>query len=318
MIAAVLTKPKTINLQQVQLLPVKEDEVKIKVQGCGICSSSIPLWEGREWFSYPCEPGSPGHEGWGIVEAVGDDVKLVKPGDHVAFLSFHAYAEFDIAKENALVKLPEILYDQPFPGEPLGCAMNIFYRADISKDDTVAIIGSGFLGALLCQLVKHNDARVIAISKRDYSLSIAKQFGADETISITNTWEVSNKIAEITNNKFCTRVIEATGKQEAVDIATEIVSEYGKIIIAGYHQDGLRQVNFQKWNWKAIDVINAHERDSRKYILGMEAAIEAVSQGILTPKPLFTNVLSIDELNDGFELTNTRPDGFMKAIIQFD
>src|SRR4029079_10172230 len=155
MIAAVLKKPKTITLQQVQFPSIKKDEVKIQVQGCGICSSSLPLWEGREWFSYPCEPGSPGHEGWGIVEAIGDKVRNVRVGDHVAFLSFHAYAEYDTANENSLVKLPEILYGQPFPGEPLGCAMNIFNRADISKNDTVAIIGSGFLGALLCQLVKH-------------------------------------------------------------------------------------------------------------------------------------------------------------------
>jgi len=53
MIAATITKPKTVELQTVQLPQIKEDEVKIKVQGCGICASSIPLWEGREWFSYP-------------------------------------------------------------------------------------------------------------------------------------------------------------------------------------------------------------------------------------------------------------------------
>jgi threonine dehydrogenase-like Zn-dependent dehydrogenase len=316
MIAAVLTKPKTIELQKVQLPQIKEDEVKIKVQGCGICSSSIPLWEGREWFSYPSEPGSPGHEGWGIVEAVGDNVKNIKAGDRIAFLSFHAYAEYDVANIGSLVKLPEELNGKAFPGEPLGCAMNIFERSDINKDDTVAIIGTGFLGALLCQLAKSKGAKVIAISKRNYSLDFAKRFGADEIIPLMSTWEAVNKVAEITGNNFCSRVIEATGKQEAIDIATEIVCEGGKIIIAGYHQDGLRQVNFQKWNWKGIDVINAHERDPKKYLSGMQKAIDAVSKGIMTPEPLFTNVLKLEDLNKGFELTANRPDGFMKAIVQ--
>lgn len=316
MIAATLTKPRTIELQNVQPPQIKEDEVKIKVQGCGICASSLPLWEGREWFSYPSEPGSPGHEGWGIVEAVGDKVAEVKTGDRVAFLSFHAYAEYDTANENSLVKLPQNLDNKPFPGEPLGCAMNIFERSDITEGDTVAIIGTGFLGALLCQLAKHKGARVIAISRRAYSLDFAKKFGADELIPLTNPWEVSNKIGELTNNAFCNRVIEATGKQEAIDIATEIVAEGGKIIIAGYHQDGLRQVNFQKWNWKGIDVINAHERDSRKYLTGMQKAIDAVTKGMITPELLYTNVLPLSELNKGFELTASRPDGFMKAIIQ--
>jgi threonine dehydrogenase-like Zn-dependent dehydrogenase len=316
MIAAVLTKPKTIQLQRAQLPIIKPDEVKITVQGCGICASSIPLWEGREWFTYPVEPGSPGHEGWGIVENVGEQITDIKAGDRVAFLSYHAYAEYDTAGRNSIVKLPPGLYDKPFPGEPLGCAMNVFERSNISQGDTVAIIGTGFLGALLCQLVKHAGAKVIAISKRKFSLDIATQFGADETIALTSTWEVSNTVGEITGNAYCNRVIEATGKQEALDVATEIVAEGGKIIIAGYHQDGLRQVNFQKWNWKGIDVINAHERDPKKYLAGMEKAVEAVSTGVITPESLYTDVLTLDGLNKGFELTATRPDGFMKAIIQ--
>lgn len=314
--AAVLTNPKTIEIKSVDQPQAKANEVKIKVQGCGVCSSSLPLWEGREWFSYPSEPGSPGHEGWGIVEALGDNVTGVKIGDRVAFLSFHAYAEYDTANTGSLVVLPEALYDKPFPGEPLGCAMNIFERSDIREGDIVAIIGTGFLGALLCQLARNKGAKVIAISRRAFSLDYARKFGADEVIPLTSTWEVANKVAEITGNNFCSRVIEATGKQEALDVATEIVSEGGRIIIAGYHQDGLRQVNLQKWNWKGIDVINAHERDPRKYLTGMQKAMEAVMAGIITPENLYTDILPLEELNKGFELTASRPDGFMKALIQ--
>ncbi|MBD0367335.1 MAG: L-iditol 2-dehydrogenase, partial [Flavisolibacter sp.] len=57
--AAILAKPKVINVEQVNIPQIKEDEVRIRVEGCGICSSSIPLWEGREWFQYPQEPGTP-------------------------------------------------------------------------------------------------------------------------------------------------------------------------------------------------------------------------------------------------------------------
>ena len=315
MIAATLTYPRNIEIQSVAPPQLKEDEVKIKVEGCGICSSSLPLWEGREWFSYPIEPGSPGHEGWGRVEATGDKINNIKAGDRVAFLSYHAYAEYDVANEGSLIKLPETLGDRPFPGEPLGCAVNIFDRSGIAAGDTVAIIGSGFLGVLLCQLAKHRGAKVIAISRRTFSLDYAKRYGADEVIPLTSTWEVANKVGEITGNDFCNRVIEATGKQEALDVATEIVSEGGKIIIAGYHQDGLRQINLQKWNWKGIDVINAHERDPRKYLAGMQKAVEAVAAGILKPDDLYTDVLPLADVNKGFELTHARPDGFMKALV---
>ncbi len=316
MVAAVLTNPKTFSLQEIASPNIKVNEIKIRVEGCGICASSIPVWEGRDWFQYPLEAGSPGHEGWGIVETAGENIKSVQNGDRVAFLSSHSYAEYDVAKEGSFLKLPYSLNKKPFPGEPLGCAINIFDRSHISKGDVVAIIGIGFLGALLCQLAKSRGAKVIAISRRPFSLEFAKHYGADEIISLTNTWEVANKVGEITGNDFCTRVIEATGKQEGVDIATEVVGEYGKLIIAGYHQDGLRQVNLQKWNWKGIDVINAHERDPAKYLSGMQKAVEAVEQGIIDPTLLYTDIISLENISKGFGLTQNRPDGFMKALVQ--
>jgi threonine dehydrogenase-like Zn-dependent dehydrogenase len=317
MIAAILTKPKTFEFRETTIPVIGPDEVKIKVNGCGICASSIPVWEGREWFNYPLEPGSPGHEGWGVVEEAGSEVKKVQAGDHVAFLSYHAYAAYDTAKENAFVKLPAALNNKAFPGEPLGCAMNIFNRSNVTENDVVAIIGIGFLGALLCQLAKKRGAKVIAVSRRPYSLAFAEKFGADEVVPLTNTWDVTGKVSEITGGAFCSRVIEATGKQEGIDVASAIVAEGGKMIIAGYHQDGMRQVNMQTWNWKGIDVINAHERDPLKYLSGMELAVEAVIDGTMQTDLLFTHLLSLDELSEGFELTRNRPDGFMKALIQF-
>ena len=40
-----------------------EGQVLVELEGCGVCGSNLPLWEGRPWFSYPLEPGAPGHEG---------------------------------------------------------------------------------------------------------------------------------------------------------------------------------------------------------------------------------------------------------------
>ena len=314
--AAVLTNPGSIEVQEVLTPKIQDDEIRIKVEGCGICASSIPLWEGREWFQYPVEPGAPGHEGWGIVEETGARVKKVKQGDRVAFLSYHAFAEYDVTKESSVITLPEQLHGKPFPGEPLGCAVNIFDRSDIGENDTVAIIGIGFLGTLLCQLAKHKGARVIAISRRQYSLEYAARAGADEIIPLTSTWETANQVAEITLGAMCTRVIEATGKQEGIDLATELIAEGGKLIIAGYHQDGLRQVNLQKWNWKGIDVVNAHERNAKKYLEGMNRAVEAVVSGVLKPEILYTDVLPLSQLNRGFQLTASRPEGFMKALVE--
>src|SRR3954452_12548905 len=119
MIAAVLSKPQTFIIQQSPIPHIQDNEIKIKVEGCGICASSIPVWEGREWFQYPLEPGSPGHEGWGTVEAAGDTISGIQFGDRVAFFSYYAYAKYDVEKEGSFEKLPQQLANIPFPGEPL-------------------------------------------------------------------------------------------------------------------------------------------------------------------------------------------------------
>lgn len=113
---------------------------------------------------------------------------------------------------------------------------------------------------LFCQLVKYRGAKVSVVSRRGFSLAFAKMFGAGEIIALKSALEVNHQVATITGSSFCPRIIEATGKQEALDKATEIVPEGGKIIIAGYHQDDLQEVNLQKWNRKGILAINAHEK----------------------------------------------------------
>ena len=108
--------------------------------------------------------------------------RACRSGDRVAALSYHAYAEYDVADADAVVPLPDALAGQPFPGEPLGCAMNIFRRSEIAPGQTVAIVGIGFLGAILTRLASEAGARVIAVSRRPFSLEVARAMGAAETI----------------------------------------------------------------------------------------------------------------------------------------
>jgi D-arabinose 1-dehydrogenase-like Zn-dependent alcohol dehydrogenase len=102
----------------------------------------------------------------------------------VATLSQHGYAEFDVADAAAVVPLPAEIDGRPFPGEPLGCAMNILARSGIEPGQTVAILGIGFLGAVLTRLASNAGARVIAISRRPCALAMARRIGAAETIAM--------------------------------------------------------------------------------------------------------------------------------------
>ena len=219
---------------------------------------------------------------------------------------------------SAVVTLPDSLKGQPFPGEPLGCAFNIFRRSDIRAGQTVAIIGIGFLGAVLTRLAKDAGARVVAISRRQSSLDLARSYGADELIVMDDHWRILEDVRALTGGKGCERVIEAVGKQWPLDLASELVCEGGKLIVAGYHQDGPRQVNMQMWNWKGIDVINAHERDPEVQMQGLREAVEAVASGRIDPRPLYTHRYGLDRLGDALNDTRDKPDGFVKALVTFE
>ena len=281
-----------------------------------MCASNLGPWSGPEWMSFPTAPGDLGHEGWGVVDAVGGGVDELAVGDRVAALSFKSYAEYDLAEADAVVKLPQSLADAPFPGEPLACAMNIFRRSDIQAGQTVAIVGIGFLGAILTRLASQAGARVIAVSRRPFSLEVAREMGAAETIPMEDHWAILERVKALTDGVFCDRVIEAVGKQWPLDLAAELTREGGRLVIAGYHQDGPRQVNMQMWNWRGFDVVNAHERDPKMYVRGLREAVEAVASGRLDPSSLYTHTYPLERLGEALDATRDRPDGFLKALVR--
>jgi threonine dehydrogenase-like Zn-dependent dehydrogenase len=106
-------------------------------------------------------------------------------------------------------------------------------------------------------------------------------------------------------------VVEAAGTQEALDTASALVGVRGRLVIAGYHQDGTRTVDLQSWNWRGIDVVNAHEREPLVYV---EAMRQGVAAGV-DVEPLLTHRYPLERLTDAFEAARTRPEGFVKAWV---
>jgi threonine dehydrogenase-like Zn-dependent dehydrogenase len=126
---------------------------------------------------------------------------------------------------------------------------------------------------------------------------------------------IIGQVKELTGGTFCDRVIEAVGKQWPLDLAGEITRERGRLIIAGYHQDGPRQVNMWLWNWRGLDVINAHERDPKIYMQGIREAVDAVASGRLNPRPLYTHLFPLDQLDKALDATRDRAGEFLKALV---
>jgi 2-desacetyl-2-hydroxyethyl bacteriochlorophyllide A dehydrogenase len=301
--AVSLGGPRRVDVHEAPVPEPGSEDVLVRLEGCGVCGSNGPVWEGRPWFDYPLEPGAPGHEGWGVVSAVGPEVEDVAPGDRVAVLSGQAFAEYGVAPAGHTVRLPQELDGEPFPGEAIGCAVNIFRRSGVRAGQEVAIVGVGFLGALLVQLCAGAGARVTAFGRRPFTLELARSFGAERAFGLEEEPEASFETT-----------IEAAGAQETLDLAGRLTGVRGRLVVAGYHQER-RSVDMQLWNWRGLDVVNAHERDPAVYVEGMRRAADLVAAGELDPRPLYTHRLPLERAGDALDLMLARPEGFVKALV---
>ncbi len=313
--AAVITAPGILEVRRIAAPVVPVGHVLVRITHCGICASNVPPWQGRPWFSYPLRPGALGHEAIGNIEEVGDGVEGWAPGDGVAYIGEHGYAEREVVPAESLFPLPTHAGEELFLGEPLACAMNIFRRSGIQPGDNVAVVGTGFLGVLLVQLATRAGANVFAIGRRPETLEFAEKSGATPIVAADRNTGVQ-AVADLTRGELCNVVIEATGHQEPLDLAGEITRVRGRLVIAGYHQDSPRPINLQLWNWRGLDVINAHERDPAVYLEGMRLAQEAIAQKRLSTKGLITHEFPLEELGTGLTMAAERPAGFLKGVVR--
>jgi|SRR5215216_1869454 len=315
--SAVLLEPRRFKIDSMEPPAPGEGEVLLKVLGCGVCGSDMGPWKGIQGLEYPMQPGAPGHEVFGTIEAVGPGVDGLAAGDAVTALSYRAYAEYDLARAGDIVPLPPTLAGRVVLGEPVACAVNVSRRAGVSEGDVVVLLGTGFLGALLLQLLRAPGAprpsRVFTVSRRRLSPEMAGLLGVDE--SLTYEDDVHGRVGAATGGDMAHVVFEATGKQRPLDLGAELTRVRGRLIVAGYHQDGPRTVNMQLWNWRGIDVINAHERDPQIYKRGMEEGVRLLAEGALDLAPLITHTFPLAEINRAFETAEERPDGFLKSVV---
>jgi len=318
--AACLSGPRDVSVSEVAEPTPAPDEVLVRIRACGLCASDLNAWRGVPGIEYPLAPGAPGHEVWGEIielgaavprrprESVsepsrpGESVSGLKVGDLVSGLLWNGLAEFGVARAEDLIVVPG-----PILGEPLACAANVVRRAAVQPGDRVAIVGFGYLAALVAQLLP-DATDWMAVSRRDDSRALALRLGASAAFSFedvpADAWD-SYAI-----------VIESAGVQQTLDHATWLVAFGGRLVIAGYHADGPRTVNMQSWNWKGIDVINAHERDPAAYARGLQDGLALTAERRLDLGHLITHTFPLERAADAFALLEARPPGFVKAVIQ--
>jgi propanol-preferring alcohol dehydrogenase len=190
-------------------------EIVVKIEASGLCHTDIHAAHG-DWPVKPKLPFTPGHEGVGIVETLGDGVTNVAVGDRVAlpwlgYACGHCdycvsgwetlcesqqntgysidggFAEYAKAFASHVVAVPSVV--DPFDAAPLTCAGVTTYKAvkmsRAKPADLVAVWGIGGLGHLALQYARVAGASVVAVDLFEEKLEVARDLGAEFTVNAT-------------------------------------------------------------------------------------------------------------------------------------
>lgn len=287
-------------------------QVRYRVEGCGV--SAFAAWwcaaQGRD-----LSPGEPGNEAWGIVDAVGPGVDDAMIGERIASFSTRGFAEYDVADVHSVVKLEAELAGLPFPAASLARVMEAFERSRIVAGQLIAVIGVGFLGAALVQLARQAGARVIAVSRRSFSLTIAREMGAAIIVQLGPSDQTLALVTEQTMGQLCSVVIDAAGTPEALTLASELVEPGGTVVMAGCPARPC-EVNVRLWHERGIDVLSPFLVTPEAKAAAALSAAQALRSGGLDLSALYTHELPLERAGEALELARSRPLGFVKAIVR--
>ncbi|NLJ73500.1 MAG: zinc-binding dehydrogenase [Firmicutes bacterium] len=308
---AVLEGPHKFVIRDIPKPIPKADEVLIKVAACGVCHSEMPSWEGK----FNNFPSRIGHEVSGFIEEVGSQVESLKVGQPVTvFTDKEGYSEYIAVKAPYVIPLgPDVLVPYAL-GEPVGCVVNGVLRAGIQMHDTVVLVGTGFMGQIMLQMVLRSAKQVIAVDTRDSALKMARQLGVEHCINPIGE-DAVEIVKELTGGQGADCVIELTGNQQGLDLATKLTRIRGRLVIFGFHV-GQRNIDMFTWNWRGLDVVNAHERDPMVYTSGIRIGMDLMQHGLISLNSLITHEYSLEEINEAFATASDRKDNFIKAVIR--
>jgi threonine dehydrogenase-like Zn-dependent dehydrogenase len=287
-------------------------QVLVRNAAIGVCEGDVFQYKQFQERGKEGEELWLGHEASGEVVEVGAGVQGFVQGDRVS-VNGGQFAETIAAHAVAVGPVPGAIDLTRALGEPAACCVHAASRFGIGLGDRVAVIGSGFMGQVCMQLARLlGPAEVCSMDVLEWRLATARELGADSTFN-----PAGREPAEVADELgLFDVVIEAAGTQSAIDLATPLVRHHGRIVLVGYHitNEGMRTVNMQQWNFRAIDVINGHVRNMREKRDALEAGLRLIAAGRLKLDPLVTSY-PLPEVGRAFEDLVARKEGLFKAVL---
>lgn len=236
LICKTLGLPDTLVYEEVPTPTPKDNEVLIKVKSCSVNYPDTLIIQGLYQFK-PELPFSPGSDIAGIIEAIGENVKHLKPGDEVfTVMPYGGFAEYAIADSKSVFPKP--------PGLAFKVAASFMLtygtsyhalknRAKLKEGETLLVLGAaGGVGLAAVELGKQMGATVIAAASTQEKLDLCKSYGATYTINYTLE-DLKKRAKELTNGKGVDIVYDPVGGK-FTEAALRATAWDGRLLIVGF------------------------------------------------------------------------------------
>lgn len=327
-----------VRIEETDKPKIGRGELLLRVEASGICGSDV-----MEWYRKDKVPLVLGHEIAATVAEVGEGVKGYDTGDRVS-ASHHVpcnecyyckngyqtvcetlrktnfypggFSEYvrlpAINVRDGVYRLPEnISFDLATFIEPLACVLRAQRIADLSKNQSILVIGSGIAGLLHIHLARASGAGlIVAVDINEHRLSKAKELGADFAV---NAKEFTPQgFYQLNKGRFADVVILCTGATSAINQAFESVDLAGTIIFfAPTDKDAAVNLPVNKLFWRTErKIISSYAGSPCDHI----EALDWIKSGRLSLEKMITHRLPLKDTALGFKLVSEAKES-VKVII---
>ena len=325
------------------------DDIIIKTEACGICAGDLKCSHGAAMFwgdetqpSWVKPPFIPGHEFFGHVVEVGENVTEFKIGDRITadqivpcgecrFCKTGRYwmcqphdifgfqntnnggmAEYVRYPKNAVIaRVPEEMsIEDALLIEPYGCSKHCVDRAQITNEDVVVISGAGTLGlGMITYARMKNPKLLIALDMQDNRLEKAKEFGADLVFN-PGKCKVADEIRALTDGYGCDIYIEATGHPSSVIQGMDMIRKLGRFVEFSVFGAPTTLDWSIIGDRKELDVLGSHLSP-----YAYPFVIENITKGNLKTGGVVSRTFKLEEWETAFDYASGKYGDFKVAFV---
>ena len=339
---AILVEPKHIEFKEVaepKAADLTAHQVLVNIKRIGICGSEIHSYHGLHPATF--YPVVQGHEYSGVVMAVGSEVTVCKPGDHItarpqlvcgkcnpckrgqynvcehlrvqAFQADGAAQDFFVVDDDRVAKLPDgMSLDYGAMIEPSAVGAHASNRTDM-KGKNVVVSGAGTIGNLIAQFCIARGAKNVLITDvSDLRLAKARECGIKHTLNITKK-TLKEAAQELFGEEGYQVGFEVAGVEVSIRSLMETIEKGSDIVVvAVFAKDpALSMFYLGEHELRLIGSMMYRHED---YL----TAIDYVSKGIVNLKPLVSNRFAFEEYDDAYKFIDAHRETSMKVLIDFE